>query len=193
MKHLIPVLALLPLTACASSKAYTPIDAETLIGKVMTAARPGEPHALLARHAGEWNVTWKMRQTPDAEWEDTKGTASIKMILGGRFMVEENHAEFMGNPWEGRLLLGFDNLAKEYVAAWCDSMGTTLTTSRGTADPVGKVITMEGMMKDPQTPDGRLFRTVTAMTDDKTMVMKMWDTGPDGTLFHNMDVTYTRK
>lgn len=193
MKNLLSALVFLPLAACASSKAYDVIDPDALVGKVMVAATPGEPHADLARHAGEWDVIWKMRQTPADEWQETKGHASIKMIMGNRFMLEENRAQIMGNPWEGRLLLGFDNLTKEYVSTWCDTLGTTIITSRGTADPVGKVITMEGMMTDPQTPEGRLFRTVSSMTDDNHMVMKMWDTAPDGTLFHNMDVTYTRK
>jgi hypothetical protein len=187
---------LLVLQACASpsaKKGYAPIDPETLMGRVMKLAAPGEPHKELARHAGNWAVTWKVRQGPQAPWEEASGESRIEMALGGRFLVEDTSAQFGGVPWQGRMLLGYDNLKKRYVSAWIDSFGTGIVTFEGTADAVGKVITLEGEIADPLTPQGRPVKVVTAMLDGDRMAMKLWDTGPDGEMYQSMEASYQRR
>ena len=47
---------------------------------------PGAPHKILAGLTGKWKYTSKMWQTAEGAPEESIGTSSMKMIMGGRFL-----------------------------------------------------------------------------------------------------------
>lgn len=155
-------------------------------------AAVGEQHELLAKSAGEFDVKGKMWMSPDAEPMAMVATAKRHMILGGRYLVEEFKSDFMGMPFEGMMIQGYDNLAKEPFAIWIDSMSTWPSISRGKQGEDG-VMHLEGIMKDVMTPGGRPSRSEVVDTEDGGGVMRMFDSLPGGGEYEVMELTYERK
>ncbi len=59
-------------------------------------------------------------------------------------MQEDFSGEFMGKPFHGIGITGYDNLKKKYVGSWIDDMGTGLFISEGDADAEGFVVHFVG-------------------------------------------------
>jgi hypothetical protein len=95
------------------------------------AAKPGAPHAMLAKNAGQWNCTVKSWMDPSAEPMTSKGTESSEMILGGRYLRSHFQGTMMDKPFEGMGTMGYDNAKKKYVGTWFDSMGTVIMSLEG--------------------------------------------------------------
>ena len=175
-----------------SEKVGAPPGMEEMMKKMEELAAPGPAHKALEPTVGEWNVLsrfWMGGPEPT----ESKGTSTKHWILGGRFLQEDLKAEFMGMPFQGMGLTGYDKMKQKYAGVWIDSMGTAMSTSEGTADAQGKVITMAGTMDDP-------------MSGEKNMPVKyiLRIVGPDKHVMemHNLslgekskmgEITYTRK
>jgi hypothetical protein len=76
---------------------------------------------------------------------------------------------------------------------WIDSMTTAITTSLGTADASGKVITFHNEMIDPATNKPVKGRDVVRIVDDNKHSMEMFKVGPDGKELKVMELHFTRK
>jgi hypothetical protein len=64
--------------------------------------------------------------TPPTE---TKGTSSVKWVLGGRYLMEQTRGTIMGQPHEGIGITGYDNYKNMYVATWMDYQLSKLVIS----------------------------------------------------------------
>ena len=105
-------------------KAVAEMSEMEVMQLMMELGTPGEPHKEMAKAAGKWDVKMSMKMSPDAPWQVSQGTSNIKMIMGGRYMAEQNSFEMMGMESKGMLLQGFDNLTKTYQTVWIDTWGT---------------------------------------------------------------------
>lgn len=153
-------------------------------------ATPGKEHADLAKWEGEW-VTEMEDLTPGMGGEKSHGTASARMIMGGRVLQEDFKGTTMGMPFEGMALTGYDNISRQYWSTWVDSMGTGLMASYG--DMKGEKMDMKGDMSCPmQDKPAKAHYTITFSGDDKR-VMDMTMTAADGSPLGVMRITYTRK
>ncbi len=161
-----------------------------MMAKMMELATPGKEHQRLAERAGKWDLAYKMRMSPDAPWMETSGTDEAKMILGGRYLVEEIRCSMMGMPMESILITGFDKKSGEYIGFWADSMSTWWVTSRGKGDANG-VIETKGTMVD--IAGERPFRMVVRPNADGTVDTEMYDTIPPHGEVQVMTVRSTRK
>ena len=105
--------------------------------EMMRLGTPGEEHARLAKALeGDWTVHGKFLFGPAPMESD--GTATFKTIFGGRYVQQDHASTFMGMPYEGRGIMGYDNGAKHYIASWIDNMGTGMMTSVGEESEKGK-------------------------------------------------------
>ena len=168
-----------------------PMTSPEYSAAMMQAMTPGEVHAELAKGVGHYTVDMKMWMAPDTEPMPMQATANVEMILGGRYLRQEYKSEFMGMPFEGQMLMGFDNLTGEYWSLWIDNMSTGYSLSNGHDDAEGNTV-MSGWMRDPMTPHVRPFRSVTVQGENGSFVVHMYDTLPDGGEFQVMEMTYTR-
>jgi hypothetical protein len=158
-------------------------------GKYMT---PGEAHKKMAEMEGDWEVVVKSWMTPKGDPSESVATASIKMILGGRYQTQEVHGNFMGMPFEGRGLAAFDNGSKEHIGCWVDNMGTGVMVTKGTQDAAGK-ITSAGECVDPMGGKCSMREVWTPISKD-SFKMEMWSKQskfPEE--YKCMELTYTRK
>ena len=98
------------------------MDAE--MAAYLKMAEPGAEHAMLAKFAGSWETTIRIWMAPNTPATESKGTAEIVAILGGRQLREEFSGEMMGMPFSGFGLTGYDKATKKYVSTWSDNMST---------------------------------------------------------------------
>lgn len=166
---------------------------EEMMKKAEAAGRPGGAHKALEPLVGEWNAEVKTWMTPDAPPMVSKATAKSRWIMEGRFVQEEFHGDFMGKPFHGMSLMGYDNTKKKYSTVWVDDMSTTLFTSEGEAGEGGKVFTLEGKSDCPITGEkDKVMKQVFRIVSDDKHVFEMHEPAK-GKDSKTMEITYTRK
>jgi hypothetical protein len=154
----------------------------------------GEQHKEFAKAVGDWETTCRIYMAPGVPPMESKGTATFKTILGGRFLVQEYKSEMMGQPYEGMGIEGYDNFKKKYVSIWMDSMSTGIWSSAGDCDSTGKTCTYYGAMDDPVTGvQDKMGKMVVRVVDDDKHMFDMYELLPDGTEKKCMDIEYTRR
>ena len=149
-------------------------------------AQPGEQHARLKSLVGEWNVhgTFNFGGPPS----ESDGTSSYSMIMDGRYLRQEMKSTFMGGPFEGRGVIGYDNAKQKYVSFWIDNHGTGFMLGEGTETTPGKVWTFESKFPGP---GGSTMTTKEVLTkvSDKELSYEMFMGGDKPA----MTLKYTRK
>ncbi len=160
----------------------------------MKYSEPDEHHKLLEPMVGNFTTKAKVWMDPtSSEPSVSDGTMKTEWVLGGRFLQQHYNSDFMGMPFEGLGMLGFDRYKEQYTGYWWDTFGTTTYESRGSVNEAGDTITMYGVMQDPA-QDGRLVRTrdVTRIISKDKHVMEMHHDQPDGSWIKVMEITFTR-
>lgn len=158
----------------------------------MKAATPGPQHQKLAAMAGNYDLKVKSWGDPKAPPQESVGTATRTVALGGRVLVEDVHGDMMGMPFDGHGMSGFDNATGKYWGTWVDSMGTGLMTSEGTCDDKG-ACTFTGSFNDPVKKAPVKSRMTTRWTSPTVEVFEMYGAGKDGKEMKMMEITYTKK
>lgn len=153
---------------------------------------PGEGHAKLKGMEGNWDAVVKDYMS-SATPTESKGTCTRKWIMDGRYLQEDFSSDFMGMPFKGMGLSGYDNITKKYVATWVDNMGTGIMSSTGTLDATGKIFTYEGESSDPMSGKVVKMKMISTIVDDKKHTFVMNGPGPDGKDMKMMEITYTKK
>ena len=147
-------------------------------------------HEGFQKSVGDWKVTEKWWVSPDAAPMVTKAEASCKLHLNGRFLKQKYKSTMEGHPFEGRLYIGFDTLAKEYVSVWMDSMSPYLHYSRG--KEVDGVLWFKG--KSPDHMSGKMQTTAMSIEwkDDDEYVLTAYKLADDGSRTKTGELTYKR-
>lgn len=177
-----------PEKAKAPAPAPTP---EEMMAAYATAGTPGPNHAWLASLEGSWRVETKAWMGP-GDPQLSKGTAAMKMVLGGRFLEQRYEAIFMDQPFSGIGYSGFDNTQGKFFSTWMDSTSTHLYTEEGALDATGKVLTTTSQHPDPVTGKMVKGRSTNTFVDPDTYVVEMFEPGPDGKEMRVLQLTYTR-
>jgi hypothetical protein len=175
--------------------APSPAAMDEMMKKWQEAMTPGEAHKQLGYFVGTWATETKMwMQGPDAPPEITKGTSTMKYILGGRFVQQEMKSTMMGKPWLGIGLLGYDNFKKAYVGSWVDNTATALATMEGTANADHTVFTLNGKMDDPTTGEkDKPVQYVWRIVGKRTHIFEIFDPSIKGSSTKVVEVTYRKK
>jgi len=174
---------------------------QEMMKQMMEMSKLNENHKLLADMNGSWNYTIKMWMNPDpnAKPQESKGTATRKSAMGGRYFTmdvtgklqmpgEDDKMKDM--QFKGMALEGYDNMKKKFVSSWIDNMGTGIQYSEGTYDPASKTFTFTSemeMMPGMKTPVRELLK----MTDKDHMMMEWYETH-GGQEKKTMEIAYTR-
>ena len=149
-------------------------------------AKPGEQHARLKTLAGEWAIHGVFNMGPVPTESD--GTSSMTMILGDRYLRQEIKSTFMGSPYEGRGVIGFDNATKKLVSVYIDNHGTGLMVGEGAETSPGKVWTFESSFNGPGGTAMKSKQVLTKVSDKElTYEMFMGGEKPMGS------IKYTKK
>ena len=182
-----------PAAAPAASMPAGAPDAEAMQAKFKAYAAPGENHKVLEALVGSWDAGVRMWQDPAGQPEESTGASENRWVMGGRFLEQRFTGQFMGEPFEGTGLIGYDNIKQKYQSVWIDSMGTGMMTGTASYDPSTKVLTETGSHSCPITGGDRQFRSVTTFVDADMIHLEFYGPGPDGKEFKGMEITYKRR
>lgn len=160
--------------------------------EAMKYAAPGKEHEQLASLAGTFTADVSMWMAPGAEPQKSTGELKSEMILGGRYLQGTYTGSFMGQPFHGISLMGYDNYAGKYFNLWIDDMSTIAMVSRGTTDAEGKVLTLTGDFECPMTKSTHATRQVMTVIDADTHKFEMFDQEPGKEETKVMEIIYTR-
>ena len=166
---------------------------EEMMKKAEAAGTPGAAHTALGPLVGTWNAEVKCWMAPNAPPTVTKATAKATWVMNGRFVQEEFNGEFMGKPFRGMSLTGYDNFKQKYNTVWVDDMHTSMVTAQGEAENGGKIITLEGKYDCPMTGQKNVtMKQVIRIISPDTHVFEMHDPSK-GDHSKMMEITYTRE
>lgn len=156
------------------------------------AGTPGEVHKKLAAMAGTYDMKVKSWHDPNAPATEEAGTATRKMILGGRVLVEDVSSQMMGQPYTGQGMHGYDNVTGKHWSIWMDSMSTGAMKSDGTCDDNGNC-TFTGSWTDPVSKQPIKSRMTSKWPNPTTEVFEMYAPGKDGKEMKMMEITYSKR
>ena len=181
--------ALLAATPQSQAQEMTP----EMMAAWTEATTPGEHHQVLNGGVGKWEQKLTMWMAPGAPPIESTSTSTAAWSFDGRWMEEDITGTFMGMPFQGRSLMGYDNFRDEYVSIFMDNMSTAPMIARGTYDPATRTFTLTGTMDDFMSGTRDMpFRQVTTITDDTHATMEMYAPGPDGNEFLTFRVETTK-
>ena len=194
-----PALATSP-AAAVSAPGGQP-NPQEMMKQMIEMSKLNENHKLLAGMDGNWNYTIKfwMNPDPNAPPQQSKGTATRKSIMSGRYFVMDVSGKMQMPGGDGKMkdvqfkgmgLEGYDNVKQKFVASWIDNMGTGIQFSEGTYDPATKTLTYTSeieMTPGMKTP----VREVLKVTDKDHMMLE-WYENRGGQEKKTMEINYTR-
>ena len=165
---------------------------EDPMARMQKMGTPGEHQKHLAKLAGNWETIGTFWMEPGAPPLKSSGQAESKMIMGGRFLESHFTGDFMGQPFTGMGIEGYDNDLQKHIGMWIDSSGTMMLTYEGTCSDDGKVLTTYSDFKDPATGNPVKMKNVTTRVDENHFKMESFiEMG--GNSFKAMEIDYTRK
>ncbi len=173
-----------------SNSGKSDAGAEDEINAYLKASQPGPEHAKLKMRVGNWQVAGAFYMAPGAPPMQSKGTANIRPMMGGRYFRENYTGEFMGLKFTGMGISGYDKGLKKFVSTWIDSMSTGVMSSEGTAS--GDVISYVGEYFDPMRKQLVKTKSVLTLKSRKTHTITMYEFSEDGSERKVMELDYTR-
>jgi hypothetical protein len=190
---LIAAVSLVGLMVLAGDKTSVDAQMEPMLKKMEAAGTPGAAHKALEPLVGDWNAEVKSWMAPNAPPVVTRATAKARWIMNGRFVQEEFEGEFMGKPFHGMSVTGYDNSKQAYRSIWIDDMNTAIITSEGAAEKNGAVITLSGEYHCPITDEkNKPMKQVIRIINNDRHVLEMQDP-TQGENSKTMEITYTRR
>lgn len=146
---LVPIVAL---TAATSfSKGAWQDDADTA---AMQMPQPTEAHKRMLEGVGTWTGT--MTATYPGMPPISSDVVETVEALGAFHTVTDFSAEFMGVPYLGHGIMGFDEATGEAFGTWTDNMSPHTSFMRGTVKMDGETTIIE-MLYEAPTPTGEVL------------------------------------
>jgi hypothetical protein len=155
-------------------------------------ATPGNPHKLMADEVGTWNCDMTFWSEANGKPEKAASVAVIRMILGGRYQEANYKGTMMGQPFEGKSTLAYNNASQEYTTTFIDNMGTGMMVAMGKYDEKTKSMELKGEMVNPLNGKKTPYREVYTIVDPTTRKMEMFDT-KNGTEYKSMEIVMKKK
>jgi hypothetical protein len=154
--------------------------------------QPGENHELLKDFVGTWTADVRMWMAPNSPPVISKGQATFKLIFDGRFLYGDFLGEFMGTPFKGINIMGYDNAKKEFFSIWFDNSNTGIITSTGTYDPEGKKFNFSAETIDLGSGQKMEMREEAYFASKDEYISITYAKPEGGEEFRNMEMKYTR-
>jgi Protein of unknown function (DUF1579) len=154
---------------------------------------PGDMHKMLADESGAWDVSITFWQHAGAEPQTDEATAEVNMIFGGRYQEVYYRGTMMGQLWEGKNTVAFNNKSKEFTSFFIDSSGTGAMVAIGPYDEAAKSINMKGEAIDAMNGSVTKFREVYTFVDDTTRRLEIFDERNGQPEYKSMEIVMKRR
>ena len=142
--------------------------------------------------AGGWRGSNRLQNPKTNAPEDSPATASVNVILAGRFVRIDYTWGYEGRPQEGSLLIGHEPETDVVTTQWIDTwhMGHKVMESKGTINSDGE-ISVRGSYAAPPGPDWG-WRTVIIPGEQQLRII-MYNISPDGREELAVEASYSRE
>lgn len=178
----------------SQSEGETDLTDQALRQAANQAASISAFHKKLRKIKGRYDQTIKWWRAPGAAPDESSGWSNTDWEVDGRFLIQRIEGRWLGSPFRGVAILGYDNATEEFTAVWMDNLGSNIIFSRGKADESGETITLRGQHVDIITGEKVETTAILQMPDRKGETkLEMFRTGPDGADFKFLEVATTRK
>ena len=154
------------------------------------AVQQSPEHAMVVKGAGDYEGTMTMWM-PGAPEPMKAPCRETVTAIGGLWTVSHFQMEFMGQPFSGSAILGFDAEKKKFVGSWIDSMNPRITNMEGEWDDSKKAIVMHYDMFDQMAGEMVTMRSVTTQ-DANGYTIDFYRLTDDGER-RDMQMAMTRK
>ncbi|MBI1380291.1 MAG: DUF1579 domain-containing protein [Planctomycetaceae bacterium] len=155
------------------------------------AGTPGEHHRKLDALAGEWKADITMWMMPDAPAMQMVGSASQAWDFDGRFLNCAFKGDFMGQPFRGMALMGYDNVGEYYTSLWLDNSSTGMMVAKGQLSDDGKQISFSGEANCP-IENGPCVNEEVLTIEGPDRWTSVMHTTRGGKRYKSMEIVYTR-
>jgi Protein of unknown function (DUF1579) len=156
-----------------------------------------EHHEILAQIIGEWDYAASVWPKAGAEPEESTGTITNQIILGGRYLASQyNGILRIDNhfvPFEAQSFVGYDTQKKGYDTVWMDNLGTGMMTGTGTYDEKSKTLSDKGEHSFPISGKRQGYRAELEFTDAETHKKTIYAVDKSGKENKVMEFVFTRK
>jgi uncharacterized protein DUF1579 len=180
--------------AIAQQQSAKTAAADAALVQAMDAAMdPGEGQKKLGFLVGTYDVkvlTWIDPSKPPIE---SSAVSLARWVLGDRYVQQMLSGFVMGEAWNGIGYVGYDNVAKKYVATYIDNGSTGMEWYTGTMDPDGKAAKLSATVIDPITLKSTAVQMRLHIAANGEHVTELWYADPTGKLNKVMELHYTRR
>jgi len=174
------IIGLATLALCGVSFALAPA--------VQGMVQATKQHEKIKMGAGSWAGTLTTHSMGEPM---TMPCSEVVTSIGDLWTTSRFEADFMGMPFVGSSVLGYDPEKKKYVGTWIDSMHPRLTVMEGTYDEAKKAIVMEYDMLDDLTGTMKKMRSETVFNAQSYTMKFFVLEGRDAKL--DMEINLNRK
>ena len=134
-------------------------------------------HKQLDYFVGDWTSSTSMWMDPKAPPQKSEGKAHTQSIFGGRYIEVTMEGAMNGEKFNGRGLMGYDNIGGKFFNTWMDDMSTGYWLAYGTYDKATNTYTFHGSMDDPMKAGSKVaVREVMRIVDPKHYVFEWYET-----------------
>ena len=168
-------------------------DMADMMERMTELATPGAEHARLDALVGTFHADLTMWNAPGLEPETMTGTMVNSWIMGGRFVQSDYSSEWMGQPFYGMGLFGYDKLQGAYMGTWCDTFSTWLAPlGVGQLSEDGNRIVTHKDMVDPMSGLLNHVREVLTFVNDDHHRHEMYTSSEEQDEYLMMRIEYKR-
>jgi len=157
------------------------------------ASQPGPQHLSLMRLDGDYVTKEKYYPPGQSTPLESDGTATLRSEMGGRFIVERNAGGYLGEPYIGLRIYGFNNGTKKYEGVWTSSKSTAVISLLGDSKDGGMTIEYTGTYHEDTTGSMRTMQITLHILDPDHFEVQVIRTMPDGSPGPKLVSLYTRK
>jgi hypothetical protein len=147
---------------------------------------------VLKKWVGTWDATIESTDR-DGKTVTSSAKSTVRLAYGGRWLITEFEGTFMGAPFSGQEVLGYDPVAKKYLLNWVDSAATSFSTGEGTFDAKTNTMTLKVSTRDDATGKTATWRQVDVWSDANNHEWTIRVASKDGNEQIQMKIRYRRK
>lgn len=161
--------------------ALNALNAKIMSQKLQTSRQSG-PHYQLSRLVGNWKGTAKTWFEPPKVEDESPIKGTMRLILGGRFILFEYEGSFKGKPLTGLAIYGYHIELRKFQVAWVDSFhnNTAIMFSQGEKDKDGISVVGSYAYVTPEMEQHWGWRTTIEIVNDNEIVITAYNITPEG-------------
>lgn len=151
-------------------------------------------HFQLSRLVGNWEGIAKTWFEPGEPKDASPVKGSMRLILGGRFILHEYEGSWGGKPLEGLAIYGYHLDLKKFQSAWVDSFhnGTAIMFSDGNRGDERWAMLGSYTWVTPEVEQHWGWRTEIEIVSDNEVVITAYNISPEGEEAKATEVVYKR-